>query len=79
MPEARSAVKLDFTSGLDKLPPRPKMDASTPQASVVAGREFGFEGAAARKKDRRQETEKPRSKHTAESQSHRRREAANTR
>ena len=44
MSEARSAVKLDFTSGLDKLPPRPKMDAATTQASVIAGREFGFEG-----------------------------------
>ena len=44
MSEARSAIKLDFTSGLDKLPPRPKMDAATTQASVIAGREFGFEG-----------------------------------
>lgn len=44
MPEARSAVKLDFTSGLDQLPPRPKMNAATTQASVNAGREFGFEG-----------------------------------
>ena len=44
MPEARSAVKLDFTSGLDQLPPRPKMDAATTQVSVNAGREFGFEG-----------------------------------
>lgn len=44
MPDARSAVKLDFTSGLDKLPPRPKMDSATTQASVIAGREFGFEG-----------------------------------
>ena len=44
MPEPRSAVKLDFTSHLDKLPPRPKMDAATTQASVNAGREFGFEG-----------------------------------
>ncbi len=44
MPEARSAVKLDFTTGLENLPPRPKMDAATTQASVIAGREFGFEG-----------------------------------
>lgn len=44
MPEARSAVKLDFTTGLDKLPPRPKMDAAATEASVIAGREFGFEG-----------------------------------
>lgn len=42
MPEPRSAVKLDFTSGLDTLPPRPKMDAATTVASVSAGRELGF-------------------------------------
>ncbi len=53
MPEARTAVKLDFTSGLDKLPPRPKMDAATTQASVVAGREFGFEGRNQEKIDGR--------------------------
>ena len=53
MPEARPAVKLDFTSGLDKLPPRPKMDAATTQASVVAGREFGFEGRHQEKIDGR--------------------------
>lgn len=53
MSEARSAVKLDFTSGLDKLPPRPKMDAATTQASVDAGREFGFEGRYQQKIDGR--------------------------
>ncbi len=53
MPEARSAVKLDFTSGLEKLPPRPKMDAATTLASVVAGREFGFEGRRPEKIDGR--------------------------
>ena len=53
MPEARPAVKLDFTSGLDKLPPRPNMDAATTQASVVAGREFGFEGRHQEKIDGR--------------------------
>ncbi len=53
MPEARPAVKLDFTSGLDKLPPRPKMDAATTQASVVAGREFGFQGRHQEKIDGR--------------------------
>ena len=46
MPETRPAIKLDFTSGLEKLPPRPKMDASTTQASVIAGRELGFAGRA---------------------------------
>ena len=40
----RPAVKLDFTSGLDKLPPRPKMDGNTTKASVTAGRELGFSG-----------------------------------
>lgn len=44
MPDTRVPVKLDFMSGLDKLPPRPKMDAATTQASVVAGRELGFSG-----------------------------------
>ena len=53
MSEARSSVKLDFTSGLDKLPPRPKMDAATTQASVLAGREFGFEGRHHEKLDGR--------------------------
>ncbi len=42
MSEVRSAVKLDFTTGLDNLPPRPRMDNATTQASVVAGRELGF-------------------------------------
>ncbi len=49
MPETRPAIKLDFTSGLDKLPPRPKMDASTTLASVNAGRELGFAGRAPEK------------------------------
>lgn len=53
MPEARPAVKLDFTSGFDKVPPRPKMDAATTQASVVAGREFGFESRHQEKIDGR--------------------------
>lgn len=44
MSDIRQAIKLDFTSGLEKLPPRPKMDAATTQASVVAGRELGFSG-----------------------------------
>ncbi len=44
MSENRPAVKLDFMSGLEKLPPKPKMDASTTQASVIAGRELGFAG-----------------------------------
>ena len=42
MPDARPAVKLDFTSGLDKIPPKPRMDAATTLASVNAGRELGF-------------------------------------
>lgn len=46
MPDTRPAVKLDFTSGLDALPPRPKMDAATTEASVVAGRQLGFAGRA---------------------------------
>jgi hypothetical protein len=45
-PDARPAIKLDFTSGLDKLPPRPKMDSATTLASVTAGRELGFSGRA---------------------------------
>ena len=53
MHEARPAMKLDFTSGLDKLPPRPKMDAETTQASVIAGREFGFGGGHQEKIDGR--------------------------
>jgi len=44
MPEGRPAVKLDFTSGLEVLPPRPKMDAATTEASVIAGRQLGFSG-----------------------------------
>ncbi len=44
MPESRSAVKLDFTSGLEHLPPRPKADAATTRASVEAGKELGFSG-----------------------------------
>lgn len=44
MPEIRSAVKLDFTTGLDSLPSKPKADAATTQASVAAGRQLGFSG-----------------------------------
>lgn len=44
MPDSRPAIKLDFTSGLDSLPPRPKMDPSMTIASVNAGREVGFTG-----------------------------------
>ena len=44
MSNTRPAIRLDFTTGLDKLPPRPKVDASTTLASVVAGRELGFTG-----------------------------------
>ncbi len=46
MPDTRSAVRLDFMSGLETLPPKPKVDASTTIASVVAGRELGFSGRA---------------------------------
>lgn len=46
MSEERRAVKLDFTTGLEAIPPRPKMDAATTEASVVAGRQFGFSGRA---------------------------------
>ena len=46
MPDTRTAIKLDFMSGLETLPPRPKVDASTTIASVVAGRELGFSGRA---------------------------------
>ena len=42
MPEVRPSVKLDFTSGLDTLPAKPKMDALATLASVTAGRELGF-------------------------------------
>ncbi len=44
MPDARPAVKLDFTTGLDTSASRPKVDASTTLASVAAGRELGFQG-----------------------------------
>ncbi len=44
MPEVRPAVKLDFASGLEVLPPRPMMDAATTEASVVVGRQLGFSG-----------------------------------
>ena len=44
MPESRSAVKLDFTSGLEQLPSRPKADDATTRASVEAGKELGFSG-----------------------------------
>ena len=53
MPDARPSIKLDFTSGLDQLPPRPKVDASTTQASVKAGRELGFSGRAEPSEDKR--------------------------
>ncbi len=42
MSETRPSVKLDFTSGLETLPAKPKMDATTTLASVTAGRELGF-------------------------------------
>ena len=44
MPDTRSAIKLDFTTGLEALPPRPKMDAATTEASLDAGRQLGFSG-----------------------------------
>ena len=44
MSEGRPAVKLDFTTGLEQLPSRPKMDEAATQASVEAGRELGFSG-----------------------------------
>ena len=43
MPDTRPSVKLDFTSGLEKLPLKPRADpAATTLASVEAGRELGF-------------------------------------
>jgi hypothetical protein len=42
MSEARPAVKLDFISGLENIPAKPRMDASTTLASVNAGRDLGF-------------------------------------
>ena len=42
MSDTRPAIKLDFMSGIENLPPRPKMNALTTQASVQAGREIGF-------------------------------------
>ncbi len=42
MSDTRVPIKLDFMSGIDKLPPRPKVNALTTQASVQAGREVGF-------------------------------------
>ena len=43
MSDTRQSVKLDFTSGLEKLPPKPRVDpVATTLASVVAGREVGF-------------------------------------
>jgi hypothetical protein len=42
MSESRPGVKLDFTTGLEAAPKRPKPDDSTTLASVVAGRELGF-------------------------------------
>lgn len=43
MPDTRPGVKLDFTSGLDKIPAKPRADAAAiTLASVAAGRELGF-------------------------------------
>ena len=42
MSDTRVPIKLDFMSGIDKLPPRPKVNALTTQASVQAGRDVGF-------------------------------------
>ncbi len=43
MSETRPSVKLDFTSGLEKLPAKLRVDpAATTLASVAAGRELGF-------------------------------------
>ncbi len=43
MPDSRPSVKLDFTSGLDKLLTKPLADpAATTLASVAAGRQLGF-------------------------------------
>ncbi len=50
MSETRSAVKLDFTSGLDTLPERPRVDEYTTQRSVKAGRELGFANREENKK-----------------------------
>lgn len=47
MHDARTPVKLDFTSGFETLPIRPKADESTTQASVAAGRELGFSARVA--------------------------------
>jgi hypothetical protein len=45
--EPRTPIKLDFTSGLEKLPQKPKGTELTTQASVAAGREVGFDSRAA--------------------------------
>lgn len=42
MSSPRASVKLDFTSGMDRIPVRPPMDAATTLASAAAGRELGF-------------------------------------
>ena len=47
MSEARKPVKLDFMSGLDKLPERPKVDEAATQAALNAGREMGFSSRVA--------------------------------
>ena len=42
MAERRSPVKLDFTSDIPNLPPRPKPDLGTTAGSVAAAQEVGF-------------------------------------
>ena len=43
MSETRPGVKLDFTSGLEKIHARPRVDpTATTLASLAAGRELGF-------------------------------------
>ena len=43
MSDARTGVKLDFMTGLEKLPAKPRVDpVATTIASVAAGRELGF-------------------------------------
>ncbi len=49
MPDTRPSVKLDFTTGLESLPAKPKRDSSTTLASVEAGRELGFSARQAMK------------------------------
>lgn len=47
MSESRRPVKLDFMSGLEKLPEHPKADEATTQAALNAGREMGFSSRVA--------------------------------